>query len=252
MARVNAGRHPLAAQRSRRAARYLSALAVAAFAAVAVFITFRAPVPPAQPEKAREKPPEVVKTAAAGQKAVAAAAESSDGSSRAGARGSNSGGSSSSSSATSVHTGVEITVMAPDGKPTGETFELLDEPVPEDCHMEAHADYEGFAITWGLHYYVASAAQCCQRCKELGPRDDGRRCNVWVFCGDHSGRCWSRDIWNYTTGQCWLKSQQDWDGAIPPAATNLKAKRGPNNEEDRRLYGAPELVAWTAGVVMPS
>lgn len=33
--------------------------------------------------------------------------------------------------------------------------------------MEAHADYDGPALTWGLTYKKASAAQCCQACKEV-------------------------------------------------------------------------------------
>lgn len=37
----------------------------------------------------------------------------------------------------------------------------------QDCHMEAHADYDGPALTWGLTYKKASAAQCCQACKEV-------------------------------------------------------------------------------------
>lgn len=56
---------------------------------------------------------------------------------------------------------------------------LCTSSVPQDCHMEAHADYEGFAITWGLHYYAASAAQCCQRCKEVRGAGAGA---TWQRC----------------------------------------------------------------------
>lgn len=43
----------------------------------------------------------------------------------------------------------------------------------QDCHMEEHADYDGPALTWGLTYKKASAAQCCQACREV--RGAGRR-----------------------------------------------------------------------------
>lgn len=33
--------------------------------------------------------------------------------------------------------------------------------------MEAHADYDGPALTWGLTFKTASAAQCCQACKDV-------------------------------------------------------------------------------------
>ena len=33
--------------------------------------------------------------------------------------------------------------------------------------MEEHADYDGPSITWGLDYKLASAAQCCQACKDV-------------------------------------------------------------------------------------
>lgn len=33
--------------------------------------------------------------------------------------------------------------------------------------MEQHADYDGAGLTWGLEWKKASAAQCCQACKEV-------------------------------------------------------------------------------------
>lgn len=33
--------------------------------------------------------------------------------------------------------------------------------------MEEHADYDGPGLTWGLSFKKASAAQCCQACKEV-------------------------------------------------------------------------------------
>ena len=34
---------------------------------------------------------------------------------------------------------------------------------------------------------------------------------VQVYCPSPTGDCWSADIWNHTTGECWLKWQKDWD-----------------------------------------
>jgi len=58
----------------------------------------------------------------------------------------------------------------------------VDDPLPEDCHAEAHADYEGAGISWGLDHKTRSAAACCAACKaRVGPPD---RCSVWVWCGE--------------------------------------------------------------------
>lgn len=38
--------------------------------------------------------------------------------------------------------------------------QILDEPIPEDCHPEQHADYAGIGLSWGLDHKTASAAQC--------------------------------------------------------------------------------------------
>lgn len=131
-------------------------------------------------------------------------------------------------------------------------MELLNEPVPEDCYMEEHADYEGPSLTWGLTYKLASAAQCCQACKEKQePDGEGRRCNVWVYCPSPTGDCWSADIWNHTTGECWLKWQKDWDNNVDRAGTNLQVnRRGKYKPEFRQEHKtAPEEVAWAAGVI---
>lgn len=42
----------------------------------------------------------------------------------------------------------------------------------------------------------------------------GMVCNVWVWCPDPSGQCWSPDAWNHTSGECWLKFQQHWDNSV--------------------------------------
>lgn len=38
--------------------------------------------------------------------------------------------------------------------------QIVDEPIPADCHPEEHADFGGIGLTWGLDYKVKSAAQC--------------------------------------------------------------------------------------------
>lgn len=57
--------------------------------------------------------------------------------------------------------------------------------------MEAHADYDGPALTWGLTYKKASAAQCCQACKEVRGRlrGDGR---WWVAA---QRQLWPEVLW---------------------------------------------------------
>jgi hypothetical protein len=49
-------------------------------------------------------------------------------------------------------------------------------------------------------------------------------CNVWVFCADPSGNCWSADIWPHETGECWLKHQRDWDGNQSTLVVNARGK----------------------------
>lgn len=130
--------------------------------------------------------------------------------------------------------------------------QILEEPIPEYCHPEQHADYAGIGLSWGLDHKTASAAQCvvcyvpaltvvaaahgscsvtpAARCRwqgrnsllHMGDRrrpccayintitilsSAGRRCcaackakaaegcNVWVWCGDPSGLCWTPDVW---------------------------------------------------------
>ncbi|KAL4424893.1 hypothetical protein ABPG77_002116 [Micractinium sp. CCAP 211/92] len=100
-------------------------------------------------------------------------------------------------------TGIFYTTGGENGTPL-EKHELLNEPVPEDCHMEEHADYDGPALRWGLSHKLASAAQCCQACKELSKAQaDGSRCNVWVYCPSPTGECWSPDICEPWGAVCW-------------------------------------------------
>jgi len=132
-----------------------------------------------------------------------------------------------------------------------QTMEILDEPIPDDCYAEQHGDYDGFAVQWGLGHKARSAAECCRMCKEFKPSDAvGNKCNVWVWCGDPSGVCWTMDIHAHTTGDCWLKWQSGWDNVVDLKATNLKVNhRGRFSQAFRSEHKtAPEFVPWVAGL----
>ena len=63
--------------------------------------------------------------------------------------------------------------------------EILDEPIPGDCHVENNADYGGVGVSWGLNYKQPSAAACCRACKEHAEQNPSSQpCNVWVWCGE--------------------------------------------------------------------
>ena len=63
--------------------------------------------------------------------------------------------------------------------------EILDIPIPEDCHAEQAADYGGIGVTWGLNYKKESAAACCQACKDHANQNPSSQpCNAWVWCGE--------------------------------------------------------------------
>mmetsp|Transcript_19406 Transcript_19406/g.42030 ORF Transcript_19406/g.42030 Transcript_19406/m.42030 type:complete len:260 (+) Transcript_19406:126-905(+) len=132
------------------------------------------------------------------------------------------------------------------------TLEIIDEPIPEDCYPEMHADYDGYAVQWGLGHKTRSAAECCRRCKEFKPPGDvPHKCNMWIWCGDPSGVCWTMDIHTHTTGDCWLKYQATWDGEVDRSKTNLKVNhRGKFTPEFRAEHKtSPEYVPWVAGLV---
>jgi len=63
-------------------------------------------------------------------------------------------------------------------------LQIISEPIPDDCSPEMHADYEGYAVQWGLGNKKHSAAECCRACKEFKPKDGLDGCNIWVWCGE--------------------------------------------------------------------
>ncbi|KAG2495416.1 hypothetical protein HYH03_006363 [Edaphochlamys debaryana] len=133
----------------------------------------------------------------------------------------------------------------------GRKLQILDLPIPDDCHAQFHADYAGDGVVWGLGHKQASAADCCAACKQHQNDHPQRPCNVWVWCGDPSGVCWTMDIHNHTTGDCWLKHQEKWDNNPDLTKSNLEINHeGRFSAEFRATHKtSPEFVPWWAGVV---
>ena len=79
-------------------------------------------------------------------------------------------------------------------------------PIPAECHAEAHTDYDGLAVRWGLTHHVASAADCCQACLDQAKdaKDGEKKCNIWVYCAKEDG-CYSPDKYEHKNHECWLK-----------------------------------------------
>jgi hypothetical protein len=151
---------------------------------------------------------------------------------------------------------------------------------PDYCHPMLHAGYAGGSLSWGMTFKVESAAECCEACRAhakvcrnsnasgsvyytrifsgssedmrcaatMSSNEDGTHkalpCNVWVYCPtpvSEGGLCWSNDVWNHTTGECWLKNQPNparpWAGAY-----------GEYPEQYRRKHrSAPQEVQWMSG-----
>lgn len=78
--------------------------------------------------------------------------------------------------------------------------------LPPECHAEAHTEYSGSAVRWGLTFHVANAADCCQACLDQAKNSlaNEKKCNVWVYCPD-AGGCFSPDRYKHREQECWLK-----------------------------------------------
>ena len=110
--------------------------------------------------------------------------------------------------------------------------------IDASCHAQAHTDYDGPSLTWGLDYKLPTAQACCNACKQR--RAEG--CNSWIWCPEPL--CWSPDVWNHTQFECWLKVQKN---PLSPAVNF----RGSYPREFRREHKtAPEKVQWMAGVLI--
>eukprot|EP00268_Persea_americana_P056571 TRINITY_DN668_c1_g2_i7.p1 TRINITY_DN668_c1_g2~~TRINITY_DN668_c1_g2_i7.p1 ORF type:complete len:173 (-),score=35.67 TRINITY_DN668_c1_g2_i7:236-754(-) len=100
-----------------------------------------------------------------------------------------------------------------DDKPENEE-ELEEEiipgrPIPPECHAEAHTDYDGAAVRWGLTHHKESAADCCQACLDQANRakPSEMKCNIWVYCPSEGG-CFSPDKYEHKHQECWLKQRK--------------------------------------------
>jgi hypothetical protein len=87
--------------------------------------------------------------------------------------------------------------------------------MPPECHAEAHTDYAGAAVRWGLTHHVGSAADCCQAClnQAKNAKPEEKKCNIWVYC-PREGGCHSPDKYSHENHECWLKQ-------VSPSSLNL-------------------------------
>ncbi|XXG80139.1 hypothetical protein AAC387_Pa09g1076 [Persea americana] len=85
---------------------------------------------------------------------------------------------------------------------------ILERPIPPECHTEAHTDYDGAAVRWGLTHHKESAADCCQACLDQANRakPGEMKCNIWVYCPSEAG-CFSPDKYEHKHQECWLKQK---------------------------------------------
>ncbi|EFJ13992.1 hypothetical protein SELMODRAFT_423876 [Selaginella moellendorffii] len=65
---------------------------------------------------------------------------------------------------------------------------------------EAHTNYDGVAVWWGLTHNTESAADCCQACFNQAKATKLGEVNgkIWVFCAAENG-CHSPDIYEPQT-----------------------------------------------------
>lgn len=113
--------------------------------------------------------------------------------------------------------------------------------MPPECHAEAHTDYGGAAVRWGLSHHVDSAADCCQACLDQAKNAtaEQKKCNIWVYCPREAG-CFSPDKYTHENHECWLKQADE-------PTLNFKGHYG---EEYRQQHPtAPSVVPWVSGVI---
>eukprot|EP01018_Ginkgo_biloba_P037167 Gb_11013 [translate_table: standard] len=112
--------------------------------------------------------------------------------------------------------------------------------LPPECHAEAHTDYDGVAVRWGLTHHKESAADCCQACLDQAKhaREGEKKCNIWVYCASETG-CYSPDIYEHKHQECWLKQADH-------PKLNFKGKY--TGAYRREHPTAPVVVPWVSGV----
>lgn len=114
----------------------------------------------------------------------------------------------------------------------------------ESCFTSEHTDYDGYANVWGNQNKQPDAGRCCQSCKDYVPKAPNYYpCNVWVYCPKEQG-CFAPAAGEFKYQDCWLKYQHD------PIHVHVNMK-GEYSAEYRISHPtAPEMVDWTAGVVL--
>ena len=114
----------------------------------------------------------------------------------------------------------------------------------ESCFTSEHTDYDGYANVWGNQNKQPDAGRCCQSCKDYVPKAPNYYpCNVWVYCPKERG-CFAPAAGEFKYQDCWLKYQHD------PIHVHVNMK-GEYSAEYRISHPtAPEMVDWTAGVVL--
>ena len=50
------------------------------------------------------------------------------------------------------------------------------------CNMRENTELWGDAVKWGAGNKKRNWSECCDDCRKLPPKD-GKRCNIWVYCG---------------------------------------------------------------------
>uniref|UniRef100_A0A7S3TFY8 Apple domain-containing protein n=1 Tax=Emiliania huxleyi TaxID=2903 RepID=A0A7S3TFY8_EMIHU len=152
------------------------------------------------------------------------------------------------------------------------------------CNPTPHAGFSGGSLNWGMSFHVGTAQECCDACKaharvcgapgaggrvylnrswegkvsaercaktmtsnELGTHA-AQACNVFVFCPtppSAGGLCWSNDVWNHSSGECWLKSQ------AAPQRPHAGAFGAYPDAYRKKHRTAPEKVQWMSGALHP-
>jgi len=114
----------------------------------------------------------------------------------------------------------------------------------ESCFTSEHTDYDGYANVWGGQNKQPDAGACCQSCKDYVPKPPNYYpCNVWVYCPKEHG-CFAPAAGEFKYQDCWLKYQHD------PIHVHVNMKGAYSAEYRASHPTAPEMVDWTAGVVL--
>eukprot|EP00850_Spirogloea_muscicola_P019773 SM000199S05400 [mRNA] locus=s199:58301:59556:- [translate_table: standard] len=139
---------------------------------------------------------------------------------------------------------VELSVVENTEKQSAELQKLV-AGLEATCNGEAHVEYGGEPVRWGLTHLTETVAECCMACSAhaADAAAGARPCNIWVYC-PLKGGCYSpgtgADASLHKHKQCWLKQatkpQVLFAGAYPPDFV-------------REHPDAPPKVQWVSGVL---